>query len=271
MKDIATLLVTVPSELGKHNISVGDTVTYLYDKDGYSREYTNGITKKDVVLTAKAASANGGGGGGGNSSSRPAGGSVAGSPINIGASTPVVNTRFEFTDLANVQWAKESINALVEKGVISESTDKKFNPDRNVTREEFVKMIVVAMGVFDKNAVSTLADVDSNEWYAPYIASAEKTGLITGDEKGNFGVGEEISRQDMAVIIYRAMADSAKQGNASGFADDGEIADYAKTAVYSLAEMGIVNGIGDNSFAPFGAATRAMAAKVIYGMIGGLK
>ena len=49
------------------------------------------------------------------------------------------------------------------------------------------------------------------------------------------------------------------------------IADYAKAAVYSLAKMGIVNGVGGNMFAPFDTATRAMAAKVIYGMIGGLK
>ncbi len=272
LKDIATLVVTVPAESGRHDIDINGVVTYLYDKDGYSRFYTNGINEKTVVLTAKAASTNGGGGGGGgNSSSRPAGGSVAGSPINIGTSTPVVGAKFEFADLGGVQWATESINALLEKGVISESPDKKFNPDKNVTREEFVKMIVVAMGVYDKNAVSSLLDVDSNEWYAPYVASAEKAGLIKGNEDGKFGVGEEISRQDMAVIIYRAMAESAKQGVSGGFADDGDIADYAKDAVYSLAEMSIVNGVGDNMFAPFGAATRAMAAKVIYGMIGGLK
>ena len=270
VKDIVTLLVTVPSESGRHDIDISGMVTYLYDKDGYSRAYTNGITEKTVVLTAKAASTNGGGGGG-NSSSRPAGGSVAGSPINIGTSNPVVNTKFEFTDLASVQWAKESIDALLEKGVISESADKKFNPDRNVTREEFVKMIVVALGVYDKNAVSALVDVDGNEWYAPYIASAEKAGLITGDENGRFGVGEEISRQDMAVIVHRAMKEAAKTGDLGGFDDDGDIADYAKAAVYSLAKMGIVNGVGGNMFAPFDTATRAMAAKVIYGMLGGLK
>ncbi len=275
LKDIATILVTVPGVSGRHDIDLRGTITYLYDKDDYSRTYTNGITEKTVTLTAKAAQSSGGGGGG-NSSSRPAGGSVAGSPINIGTITPggddVQNPeKFEFVDISNVGWAVESINTLFEKGVISESADKKFNPNRNVTREEFIKMVVVAMGVYDAKAVSTLKDVDKNAWYASYIASAEKAGLIKGDEKGNFGVGDEISRQDMAVIIHRALGDKALSGRADGFADDGEIADYAKKAVYSLSEMKIVNGVGGNMFAPLGTATRAMAAKVICGMIGGLK
>lgn len=272
---IMDLIVTVPDTSGNHEIDICGTVTYVYDKDGYSRVYTNGIVEKNVILKAKKAST-AGGGGGGNSTSRPSGGSVAGSPIVIKPSTPGTDdaqqvTKFEFSDLGNVQWAVTGINALLEKGVISESADKKFNPDRNVTREEFVKMIVVAMGLYDANAVSALVDVDKNAWYASYVASAEKAGLITGDENGKFGVGDEISRQDMAVIIYRAMGNKASGGESGSFGDDSEIADYARNAVYGLAEMGIVNGVGNNMFAPLGNATRAMAAKVIYEMFGGLK
>jgi len=273
--EILDLLVTVPEKSGNHGIDICGTVTYLYDQDGYSKTYTNGITEKSVVLTAKAASSNKGGGGGGNSTSRPSGSSVAGAPITIKPATPGVSddqqqTKFEFSDLGGAWWAAESINALLEKGVISESADKKFNPDRNVTREEFVKMIVVAMGIHDANAVSELGDVDKNAWYASYVASAEKAGLVKGDEKGNFGVGSEISRQDMAVIIHRAMGDGALSGEPGSFGDDAEISDYAKDAVYGLVKMGIVNGVGNNMFAPRGNATRAMAAKVIFGMLGGL-
>lgn len=276
LKDIVTVLVTVPGKTGRHDVVISGDITYLYDKDGYSRTYTNDITEKTVTITAKSASTSGGGGGGGNVSSRPAGGSVAGSPIVINPATPGEDdvkdpVKFEFVDLVNVQWAVESINSLLENGIISESADKKFNPDRSVTREEFVKMMVVAMGVYDPNAVASFADVDKGAWYASYVASAEKAGIVKGDENGNFGVGDEISRQDMAVIIYRALGNKTNSGTVGSFADDGDIADYAKNAVYSLAEMKIVNGVGDNKFAPRGTATRAMAAKVIFGMIGGLK
>lgn len=176
---------------------------------------------------------------------------------------------FEFTDINNIEWAKESINELLKLGVISESEDGLFNPNDNITREQFVKLVVEALGLTDETAKTTLSDVDENAWFYKYISSAEKCGVVMGSD-GKFGIGENVTREDMAVIIKRAMElkgidFSNKAGGA--FSDDDVISDYAKTAVYGLKEFNIINGTGNNQFTPKGNATRAQAAKMIYEMI----
>lgn len=176
---------------------------------------------------------------------------------------------FEFTDINNIEWAKESINELLKIGVISESADGLFNPNDNITREQFVKLIIEALDLTDETANTTLSDVDNNAWYYKYISSAEKCGVITGSD-GEFGIGKNITREDMAVIIKRAMEikEIKFPENAGAlFADDSAISDYAKSAVYGLKEFNIINGTGDNQFTPKGNATRAQAAKMIYEMI----
>ncbi len=96
-------------------------------------------------------------------------------------------------------------------------------------------------------------------------------GLINGYSDTVFGATDLISRQDMAVIIYNAgkykNVEMADGSSALRFADDAEIAEYAKEAVYTLKAMGIVNGVSDIDFAPTRNATRAEAAVIIYAML----
>ena len=78
-----------------------------------------------------------------------------------------------------------------------------------------------------------------------------------------------MSRQDMAVVIYRTAEKLGLKisGEAESFADSSDISDYAKDAVKALTAKGIINGMGDGTFAPKATVTRAQAAKVIYGLI----
>ena len=83
-----------------------------------------------------------------------------------------------------------------------------------------------------------------------------------------FGSGENVTRQDMAVIIYNAMIKSGitLETQELEFSDKHLISDYAKNAVSALTKAGVINGLSDNTFNPAGEATRAEAAKMIYGM-----
>ena len=101
-------------------------------------------------------------------------------------------------------WAKESILALVDQDIINGYSDGTFRGDNNVTREEFIKMMVTAFDVYDAGATCAFSDVEEGAWYYPYVASAAESGLAYGKEDGTFGCGENITRQDMAVIVYRA-------------------------------------------------------------------
>ena len=173
-----------------------------------------------------------------------------------------------FSDLESVPWAKESIEALAAKGIVKGPGDGTFRPGNKVTRAEFLKMLMTAFDLIDKDAQSTFSDVKAGMWYYEAVASAEKLGIVKGKGDGSFGVNEHISRQDMAVMVYRTslilgMNLSVGPGEVM-FADKDDISAYALEAVAAMQKNGIINGVGGNRFAPKNNATRAEAAVIIY-------
>ena len=126
-------------------------------------------------------------------------------------------------------------------------------------------MIVTALNL---SAVynGEFTDVNENDWYAPYIAAAKKSGIVMGDGE-KFNPNANITRQDMAVMIFRAfnMEESADERDV--FYDSDLISDYAKSAVFALYEKGITRGMGNGYFAPSNFATRAESAQMIYNTI----
>ena len=119
------------------------------------------------------------------------------------------------------------------------------------------------MNVNGSNNGGKFSDVAGGAWYAPYVNAAYQAGIIKGVSEKEFGIGKEITREDMAVIIARLKnyAGTEVQGT---FADEAGIADYAKDAVYSLYNAGKIAGVGNNMFGPKQIVNRAQAAKIIY-------
>ena len=171
-----------------------------------------------------------------------------------------------FTDIADVAWAHEAINALKDEGIIAGKGEGKFAPKANVTREEFVKMLVLALGITDTDAANPeFADVAGSEWFAQYVYTAYKNGLVNGVGEG-FGVGSNITRQDMAVLCARAIEAKgvALETVRENMTFTDAISDYAQEAVAKLWSAGLVNGKSETEFAPKATATRAEAAKMLY-------
>ena len=166
-------------------------------------------------------------------------------------------------------WASESVNALYEAGIVNGTSDVTFEPNGQVTREQFAKMIVSMLGDGEQMYAIAFSDVESNAWYAPYIAMAKESGLVNGVSETEFGVGQPITREQMATMIYRAglLLGYETSGVPKSFTDSLEISDYAKTAVDALTAGGVINGKADGSFAPKATATRAEAACMIYNLM----
>ena len=164
-----------------------------------------------------------------------------------------------FNDLMEYEWAKPAIDNLYHKAVVN-GENGNYVPARQITREEFVKMIA---GVFklSANKKAEFEDVPSDAWYSTYISAAFEAGIVEG-YGGVFGVGQAISRQDASVMLARIICSDDSEYD-SDFSDDAEISDYAKNAVNSLTEMGIIEGYADNSFRPKNTLTRAEAAVII--------
>ncbi len=180
-----------------------------------------------------------------------------------------------FHDLNTVSWAKEAICYLADKNVLNGRENGLFYPDDLVTREEFVKMITLALHILDDSAETSFTDVECGRWSYPYIASGVAAAIINGVSEQIFAPEAFITRQDMAVIVFRAaQCMKLELSGTAAFSDENEISDYAKNAVSHLAGTGIVNGVGNGLFAPKDAVTRAQAAKIIYELVmanGGMK
>lgn len=176
-------------------------------------------------------------------------------------------TTVSYSDIDNYAWAKEAIISLSDKGIVSGAGDGRFEPGRNITREEFVKMIVLAADIPNEKADIKFSDVKENDWYYTYVERAVKAGVVNGKSDTLFGAGETLTRQDMLVIAERAFGKPLNAVRESArFADADKIADYALKSVNKAYAAGLVDGFEDNTFRPYDSCTRAMAAKVIYNM-----
>ncbi len=164
-------------------------------------------------------------------------------------------------------WEKEYVYYLAEKGIVKGRTQTQFVPTANVTRAEFVKMLAAAHGTAEEAEKTTsFNDVPASAWYAPYVAWAEKAGIVVGS-KGKFRPDDIITKQDMAVMIQRYAeavgVEIPKMEASSVFRDDMSVASYAKDAVYLLQRASVVSGDINGNFYPQSSATRAQASKML--------
>lgn len=212
----------------------------------------------------------------GGSSGSGSGGSSDGGLKNPLSGTTVTkpsdeNNKYElenpFTDLDGFEWAAESIKSLYYKSVINGKETGKFHPSDMITREEFAKIITLAMkmNLIDKDI--PFIDIESGSWYESYVRTAYIAGITKGITDTEFGTGRNITREDLCVMVYRAVeaADyslTEKIGEDMNFSDSADISDYAVRAVERLYKSGIVNG-SDGFFKPKDTASRAEAAKII--------
>ncbi|MDO5311341.1 MAG: S-layer homology domain-containing protein, partial [Clostridia bacterium] len=173
-----------------------------------------------------------------------------------------------FNDIDNVEWAKDYIIELYELGVINGDGNGMFSPDRHVTREEFVKMLLLAFAVeIDVKSQDAFDDVAAGSWFEPYVATAYRLKLVNGISGTEFGTGDSITRQDVAAMIVRCLEYKGITLDASEdyvhFRDEAEISGYAREAVKNLREAGILTGDDNYNFNPEFFATRAEVAKVL--------
>lgn len=174
-----------------------------------------------------------------------------------------------FDDLASVSWATEAINALYSKNIINGIGERKFEPDRSVTREEFITMLVKAAKLKASDISIDFRDVEAGAWYYDMVNIAYINGITEGIGDGLFGTGLKITREDMAVMVHRVFATKISNKNiAVQFTDFDDISEYAKESVGQLCGAGIVSGMTDGRFVPKGDTTRAQAAVILYKVLG---
>lgn len=214
-----------------------------------------------TVNSAKTSSGNGSGsnGGGGGSGSAGSGGNAR-----VNYTPSETNTAIGFEDLDSVSWAKDKIEFLHSKGILSGRNQKEFAPDDYVAREEFLTMLLSVFPIADGKNIE-FSDVPKTAWYYPYVSKGAASGIIYGETDNIFGVGKNITREQMAVMVYRMLkyiGITLKNADIS-FTDQDSISEYAYESVCVLGDAKIINGYTDGTFKPQNNATRAEAAVII--------
>lgn len=178
-----------------------------------------------------------------------------------------VSSNEVFTDIASHAWAKDAILSLNSRGIIAGVGGKSFQPAGALTREQAVKIICLALNL-DASAAddAVFADEESGAWYQRYLAIARGNGIINGQGENRFGIGNAISREEFATMLYRALKAEADGGELQ-FADAADISDYSKDAIAYFTDRKIINGYEDGTFKPKASINRAEAAKLVYELL----
>jgi len=240
---------------------------------GKDYENISALTKDYEKLCEDSKNSGGSSGGGGGSGGSSSKGDVkvqieAGIITSDGSTVSKKNASFE--DIDGIDWATEAILALADKGILNGKSEGYFYPNDNITREEFAKIMVIALGYENEKAsLNNFADVKTNDWFADYVNIAYEKNILKGIGDGKFGTGMPITRQDMCVMINNAFSARGKALESAelSFSDAYMIAPYAYDAVSALYGAGIINGVSETEINPMGNASRAQAAKIVYGMI----
>lgn len=189
----------------------------------------------------------------------------------------VVRSLAVFRDL-KAHWARQDINLLAARLIVSGVNQNSFAPNRYVTRSQFVTMVVKALGLEPKPRALVFTDVGPNAWYNEYVAAGVEAGIISGFADKTFKPEKSITREEAAVVILRAMNwistqnSTAASGSvgASGsaavlgrFKDKTQISMWARDYAAEAVSNGFLQGYTNGTFAPGKKISRAECAVVI--------
>lgn len=172
------------------------------------------------------------------------------------------NTK-QFTDVAGSAWYAPAVAFVSSHELFSGVSATTFAPTTTMSRA----MLAQVLHNLENNpaavAKADFSDVASGIWYEAAVAWASENQIVTGYTDGRFGSNDNISRQDMVVMLWRYANKPSAKNTALSFNDAGKVSGYAREAMLWAVENGIINGKGNNMLDPLGSATRAEVAKVI--------
>ena len=170
----------------------------------------------------------------------------------------------------STHWSYENFMYAKDKGFIQGDQHGHLNPDKSITRAEFATTIVKAMKLqlpetVEKATIKSFNDVHSNDWFFNEVSVATYYGLIEGDELGNFNPTDLVTREEMAVILRRAVQhlqyDYIKA--TLTFTDNEKISSWAVEEIQYILSNGLLTGLPDGSFGPQRSSKRAEAVTVL--------
>lgn len=168
-----------------------------------------------------------------------------------------------FTDLGDKQWYHDSIDYAVENGLLEGTSPTTMEPNATLIRAQLAQILY---NIEDKPAVTgemIFEDVPASEWFYSPVLWANQNDIINGTSLTTFEPLEAITRQDLALMLYRYAGKPAVTGDLDGFTDADQVGDWAEEAMAWAVAEGIVQGDTPTTLNPTGTATRAEAAAML--------
>ncbi len=169
-------------------------------------------------------------------------------------------------------WAKDAVNDMASRLIISGAGNDMFAPDRNITRAEFAAIIIRGLGLMRPGTgKASFNDVSKSDWYYDAVSIACEYGIISGYGNGKFGPNDKLTREQAMSMVSRAMKITGlESGITDGemstifekFSDAATASNYAKESIALCIKNGIISGI-NSTIAPKNYITRAEVAVIV--------
>ncbi|MFS0726639.1 S-layer homology domain-containing protein [Paenibacillus sp. 1P07SE] len=180
----------------------------------------------------------------------------------------VIDDSRSFADVSG-HWAAEEIETLAAKLLLRGRSADVFAPGESVTRAEFAALLVRGFGLQPLAGEARFSDTAPGAWYTASVAAAVEAGYVNGYPDGTFRPQAPITREQMALMLERAItvygaADVLPgEGSLAAFADRGEVSAWAESAVSRMIAGGLIQGVSEQRIAPQALTTRAQAAVLL--------
>ncbi len=172
-----------------------------------------------------------------------------------------------FTDVAESDWFHDAVQYVYDNGLMDGVGEGQFAPNATTNRAMVVTILYRLAGEPDVSGQSDFTDVASGQWYSNAVAWAAEKGIVNGISETEFAPSGDLTREQLATVLYRYAEDQGYDGSASadlsGFPDAGDIQDYATEALSWAVAEGLLQGFEDDSLQPQSTATRAQIATIL--------
>ena len=159
-----------------------------------------------------------------------------------------------------------AIDFMVENGYMKGTSETTFAPYANMTRGQIVETLYRISGEDASNGSVDYTDVNPDAYYYDALVWATENHIVSGFRDGTFRAYQQISRQDLAVFLYRFnnVQEDADDSVLDSFADQNRVSAYAREPMAWAVANGLISGFSETQLAPRAAATRGQAAAILY-------
>ena len=172
-----------------------------------------------------------------------------------------------FTDVEENGWYHTGVDFMVKNGFMNGVADDAFDVDGNLTRAQLVTILYRIAGEPESTATNPFADVADGQWYTNAVIWAAENGIVKGVNTTTFAPNDQITREQIATILFRYAKAEKVEDKLAGFPDAEKVSDYAADAMAWAVEQGLINGISESDgktyLAPQETATRAQIAVIL--------